>query len=559
VRNQTRIDQIIGAVIGLVGFSIAVDPRVLNPTDVRWLLWGDSAQHYLGWEFFRDTPLIQWPIGANPAFGAGFGESIVYSDAIPLIAIPLKYVSFLLPSTFQYLGWWILLCFLLQGVLAVLLLRFAGVTRYFAAIGTVMLVLFPPFLYRLTHDGYGHIALASHWIILLSISMFVSCDSRVPRWTLVAAIALLVQPYLAIYPIVLGAWRLIRDQQVRGVSSLRSVSLKMTAFIAVPVALFWAVGGFPSGASRDTGFGVYQSTLTSLVDPRPTSSFGWSRLLKVLDFDAPSGTNEGFSFLGTGILFLLPLALSVWSRSRRKPAGDWKSLLGIATLLALLAALPTIRFGGRTLFAVPVPEKLLDIAGVFRSNGRFVWLLAYTVALLVIATVALSSHRLAPVLVSLGVVLIGFIDARPALREVRERFSDSAEPLIGERNAAAWERILHTRQHLVTIPPLNNDPQWIDMAQLARQYRMTTTAAYLSRLNDSRFQAVIDSGEHTLQRRKFPSDSVFVIMNYPPHPLADALRREALDPRGNASFRTEQIENLLVIHSPKAHDRLAPR
>lgn len=550
MKHQTRIDQVVGAVIGLVGFSIAVDPRVLNPTDVRWLLWGDSAQHYLGWQFFRNTPLIQWPIGANPAFGAGFGESIVYSDAIPLVAIPLKYGSFLLPSTFQYLGWWVLVCFLLQGAVGFSLLRFAGVTRCFSVLGTVMLVLFPPFLYRLTHEGYGHIALASHWIILLSILMFVSRDDRLSRWTLVAAIALLVQPYLAVFPLVLGTWRLIRYQPSSGVKSFYSVPTRLTVFIGVPTVIFWVVGGFPSGASRDTGFGVYQATLTSLVDPGPTSSFGWSRLLNMLDFQAPPATNEGYAFLGTGILLLFPLALVAWPNLRRKPNGDWNSLFAIGALFALFAVLPTIRVGERTMFTVPIPERFLDFAGIFRSNGRFIWLLAYTITILVVAVVALSTNRVVQVGVCLGAVLIGLVDAQPALRETRERFSSSAEPLIAERNAAVWKRILYNRQHLVTIPPLNNDPQWIDMAQLAQEYGMTTTAAYLSRLNDSRFRNTLSAGELALERRKFARDTVYVIMNYPPHRLTNILATEAETTVVNPlSFQAVQVENLLVVYT----------
>jgi len=548
VSKPTHTDRIIGAVIGLTGFFGVVDPRVLNPTDVRWLLWGDSAQQYLGWEFFRNTPLLQWPIGANPNFGTGFGESIVYADAIPLVAIPLKYVSFLLPDTFQFLGWWILLCFVLQGAIAFSLLRFTGVDRGFASIGCLMLVLFPPFLYRLTHEGYGHIALASHWIILLSMLMFLARDVRVSHWTLVVGIALLTHPYLAVFPFVLGAWRLVRDRPNRDVNPFGSVSMNLTTFIVVPIALFWAVGGFPSGGSRDTGFGVYQTTLTSLVDPGPTSAFEWSRLLTALDFAAPSGTNEGFSFIGTGLMFLLPLALVGLLRSYRRPNGDWGSLIAISILFALFALLPSVRLGGRTLFKVPIPEPLLNFAGIFRSNGRFIWLMAYTVAILIVALVASSAHRSMFLVLSLGAMTIGLLDGQQALRETRERFAGSAEPLIGERHAATWEMLLANRQHLVTIPPLNNDPQWIDIAQLAREYRMTTTAAYLSRLNDSKFRGTLTESELTLEHRQFAADTVYVIMNYPPHPLTSVLVTEArTSMRSSLPFQAIPIENLLVV------------
>ena len=546
---SSRTDRIFGSLIGLIGFFIVVNPRVLNPTDVRWLLWGDSATHYLGWEFFRKTPIFQWPIGANPHFGQGFGESIVYSDSIPLVAIPLKYVSLLLPDTFQYLGWWILTCFVMQGVTAFALIRFTGVSRIRAGVGTTALVLFPPFLYRLIHDGYGHMALASHWLVLLSMLMFVSRESRISRWTFVATIALLVQPYLAVFPISLGLWRMVRDRPTLLITSLGVTVARVLVLGGVPISVFWALGGFPSGSSGDTGFGVYQSTLTSLLDPSPTYSFSWSRILQAMDFDYPAGTNEGFSFIGTGLILLIPVAIAVLLRRRRLPHGDWVGLLAVGTSLACISLLPSVRLGGRTLFTVAVPDRLLDVAAIFRSNGRFMWLFAYSIAILVFALVASLPGRLTFLVFGLCLLIIGAIDGVSALQETRERFSDSAELLIGERHESTWDRIMAGRKHLVTIPPLNNDPQWIDMALLAKKNGMTTTAAYLGRLNEGRFQAVLNEGEDVVRSQKFKVDTVYIIMNYPPHPLADALRRQGSTRAAGTTFRAERVENLLVIHA----------
>ena len=547
--TSSRVDRVLGSLIGLTGFFVVVNPRVLNPADVRWLLWGDSATHYLGWEFFRKTPLVQWPIGANPHFGQGFGESIVYSDSIPLVAIPLKYFSIFLPDTFQYLGWWILSSFMLQGVMAFALIRLTGVSRPRAGIGTSVLVLFPPFLYRLTHEGYGHIALASHWLILYSMLMFVSGELRASRWTLASTVGLLVQPYLAVFPITLGVWRIVRDRPEPLCIRIAATLPKLLVLIGIPLSIFWAVGGFPSGSLRDSGFGVYQSTLTSLWDPAPTASFSWSRILRAMNFDYPAGTNEGFSFLGTGLVLLSPIAVALLLRRRRFPPGDWRGLLTVGVSLAVIALLPSVRLGGRTLLTVSVPDRILELAGIFRSNGRFMWLLAYTIAVLIFAIVASLPRRVPFLVLGLGSLVIGIVDGASALREMRERFSDSADLLIGERHAPTWNRIVKGRKHLITIPPLNNDPQWIDMAVLAKDNGMTTTAAYLGRVNESRFRAVLKHGEDTARRRNFRSDTVYVIMNYPPHPLAESLEREGSRASLGSTFRAEQIENLLVIYT----------
>lgn len=545
--RSTTTDRLIGSLVGVLGFFLVVDPRVLNPTDIRWLLWGDSAQHYLGWEYFRNTPFIQWPLGANPHFGNGFGESIVYADSIPLVALPLKYLSFLLPDTFQYLGWWIFACFVLQGMFGFALLRYAEVSRMRAIAGTSMLVLFPAFLYRLTHEGYGHIALASHWIILLSMFMFVTGENRTARWMVVLTLALLVQPYLAVFPMALGVWRLITQTPKVSGQPLTSAIARIGVFISAPTIIFWIVGGFPSGGSGDSGFGLYHAALSSFIDPAPTASFGWSRVLSFLDVESPRGTNEGFAFLGAGMVLMIPVSIVISVRQRRPPTGDWHRLLVVGGLLAIFAWLPNLQVGGRTLVSVPLPDVVSDIAAIFRSNGRFVWLLAYVTAVTTFAVVATAQKRIVFLIFGLGLVLLGLIDSRSAFGETRERFSSSAEQLIGERHQSKWNSILAGRRHLVTIPPLNNDPQWIDMAYLAKQNGMTSTSAYLSRLNGSRFVTVLDEGEYALRNRLFADDSVYVIMNYPPHPLVNELLEEGNPMKADRNFTAYVIENLVVV------------
>ena len=105
---KTRGGEIGSVAIGIATFGALTNWRILNPLFVRWLYWGDPSTSYLGWQFFRKTPFIQFPIGASPNYGVGFSSSIMFTDSVPLIAIPLKYLSFLLPHEFQYFGLWIL-------------------------------------------------------------------------------------------------------------------------------------------------------------------------------------------------------------------------------------------------------------------------------------------------------------------------------------------------------------------------------------------------------------------------------------------------------------------
>ena len=64
--------------------------KILNPFNTLWLMEGDSATHFIAWQFFRFTPIFQWPIGSNPFYGMEISNSIVFADSVTLIAIILK-------------------------------------------------------------------------------------------------------------------------------------------------------------------------------------------------------------------------------------------------------------------------------------------------------------------------------------------------------------------------------------------------------------------------------------------------------------------------------------
>ena len=111
----------IGALLGLLLFAGLAGFQIVNPSHISWLLDSpDPTTHYLGWSFFRHDP---WhlPLGLNPNYGLSSGSSIVYSDSIPLLALLFKPLSPWLGEPFQYTGLWLLLCFMMQGIFAMLL------------------------------------------------------------------------------------------------------------------------------------------------------------------------------------------------------------------------------------------------------------------------------------------------------------------------------------------------------------------------------------------------------------------------------------------------------
>jgi len=118
VKLKYRVLEIFFALFsGLLCLELTVGLSVLDPTNLAWLLnGGDYQQHYLGWEFFRREPLLQFPLGSLQRLGAGLVPSVVYTDSLPLFAIPSKAIFSLFGFTelFQYSGFWIFSCFSLQ-------------------------------------------------------------------------------------------------------------------------------------------------------------------------------------------------------------------------------------------------------------------------------------------------------------------------------------------------------------------------------------------------------------------------------------------------------------
>ena len=303
--------------IGLSAFVYVTGGRILNPTSRDWLMIGDSATHYMGWEFFRHTGLLQWPLGLNPKLGLDISSSIAFTDSIPLAAFVFKPFSFLLPATFQYLGLWILICFVLQAYLAARLLSQFLSDQIQIVLGTVFIALSPVLIYRLAHDGYGHIALVSHFLILGALNLYFTAKLKSLWWALLFASTILIQAYFI--PMVAAIWIAKLVQYLRHEGGSRSMAIKHFAAVAGASISTLIAGGYVALGSNlfmgstkvtDSSFPYwFRWQPLSLIDIQTNFSGTWSHFLS--DQQELRGDVEGFSFLGSGIIVLASLVTLV--------------------------------------------------------------------------------------------------------------------------------------------------------------------------------------------------------------------------------------------------------
>jgi hypothetical protein len=164
-------------------------------------------------------------------------------------------------------------------------------------------------------------------------------------------------------------------------------------------------------------------------------------------------------------------------------------------------------------------------------------------AIVVIGRIAASRSRVAtPILVLL--VLFHLVDTTNGVNDVRSRFNDTQPSFVTDDSR--WDEWARGKQHLVAIPPLSNDPRWLDLAVLAERNGLTTNAAYISRKDEAAFVELSLQLQAALERREFAQDTLYVITNYPPNPESAELLTEYLR-EPNSQLRVYQVEELTVI------------
>ena len=363
-----------GALVGVLIFLAVYGVWVLDPTSVDWILNNpspDPAQHYLGWELFRRSPVHLPYLGANYNAVYPFRTSVLFTDSLPLAALFFKLLGGVLPTRFQYFGWWGLLCYALQGGLAqAVIARFGGVKPdqkaklWGSVAGAGVLVLFP----ALTMRTFAHEALAATWLVLLALYLWLRSDEIMPTtrracllWSgmglLCAGIHLY---YLPMVGLVLVGYAVRRALQKRGPAA---VVLPVAAFCVTALAELFLLGAFA------VNFAGYSNGYLSGAD----------YLGLFVPWYAPSW--EQNVYMGVGAVWAVVLAIFSMVCNARKAEKffaahhDWVAAGLVVLVLDLVAAGGNaITVGGRTLFTVPIPQFLMNFWAMFSSCARLAWL-----------------------------------------------------------------------------------------------------------------------------------------------------------------------------------------
>ncbi|MGY8526646.1 DUF6311 domain-containing protein [Paracidovorax citrulli] len=507
-----------GALIGLAWALWLYGPRLLDATNVGWLLHGgDLSAHYLGWDFFR-RDAWHWPPGANPTLGDIARNSIVFSDAFPLLALLLKPLHALLPDPLQYQGIVLFGNLMLNGAFAAALaLRLGG--RLLPALLMAALMAAGTIVTARGYGGHSHETLTAHWLVLAALMLAWKDERSSPvRWALLLVVAALTHFYLlamviAIWGFDLGS-RLLSESPAR-----RASTWQAPAVLAALGAAMYLAGYFTGAGSAGVagGFGHFSANLLTFFDPGSTAWYfrasdgvpSMSSWLPDLP-EQPDGQYEGNAYMGAGLLLMVGSGIACAFWRRQTPSRAALALSLAAAAMALLAFTHVVVLGSTVIARIPLPDLAVAAGGVVRASGRFIWPLYYVIAFGAFAALCRALALPLVLAVLVASVALQVADLAPWHRYLRQA-SERAPGLPQIATDAIAGSMLEGARRMVFVPAAGIPDNYGALLYLAARRGMAVNATYSARTSLSLLERADEQQTRALLAGNLRSDEAYVV------------------------------------------------
>ena len=508
----------LGALLGVILFIALYGVNVIDFTYTDWVMSsGDLTQHYIGWEYFRDSKWT-FPIGMSNNYGYPIGVAITYTDSIPILALFFKLIRGILPARFQYFGIWGVLCFALQGGIAAVILKKYIKNLILVLLSTIFIIICPPMLRKM----FNHTALAAHWIILLSLAIWVyrhkfkRTRSKIITWTIINILGVLIHPYFIpmIMTVMLGFFidELIYDKKIKD-----AIFTCISSIISI-VIVFWAIGGFTGESAEAQGLGEFSMNINSLFNP-----MGWSSFFKDLPI-ANVGQYEGFQYLGLGIIVLLILLIILLScknifkkRKIRKElvADRVKKIISpliVFVILLTISLSNIITFNDKIIYEYKLPMSIESIFNIFRSTGRLFWPITYIIIFSVIIIILKNIKSLKFAILILSCTLfIQVIDLSNKFEEISNKFKTNIT-FNTTIKSDFWNAVGENFKHIMILPAYISDYSYF--SRLATDYDMTLNTGSYARGPYDEIATIASQAVGNLKAGKSDNDTIYIIQHF---------------------------------------------
>ena len=479
--------------------------KIINPKNVSWLQDGDGTAE-ISWEFFRRQSLFQFPIGKNSNYGLEISNSIAFDGAIPLLSLILKPFSFLLGERFQYFGIFLFITFALNFWVSKKIFNFLKFNEINSSLSAIIISISPVILNRYIENT--HYALTASFLIFYGILLVLKNDFRLIKWNVLFLLCVLIHFYYVLFILILYII-FVTTGILKKSQTLLKVIVNLLTILGTNTLVMYVVGYFYGGvSSSDVGYGLFRSTLISLVDPS-----GWSVIIP--DLGEPDGAYEGFSFISISTIILLIAFLIIGFKKKSKL--DRKinfATIWIASLILFIFSLSNrIAFGNKELFDFNVPEYISPFVNSFRSSGRYSWFLVFAVLIWVLLKLNISlSPKNFSLLLAITLIICVFDAGSHLLSQRSKKFSNQYKNNLTN---SAWNEVGECYKKIRVYPPVMGVDNYYNFVNLANKLNLGINTGRFSRVNMNNLNDAYTKMHNDFIFGDFEKDSLYVFTKAP--------------------------------------------
>jgi hypothetical protein len=477
-RLKTLPEGFNSAVLGFCFGLWFVGIRNVFPWNLDWLNGkGDGSYDQLGFEFFRKSPLIQWPVTAMPNYVSGSGQ--VLGSGNGLFAIPAKVIGQVIPGEFQYLGVWVVLCFCLQGLFAEKLLSRLTDSKVLQFLAAMSFVVSPILIYRI--GEMRHFQLGAHWLILASFYLYFDKSYRKYRWALLLFVSVLISIYITAMVVVIFMAANIRsvllNRNTGIVQTMSNAIIPLTSLIAGFIIM-----GYASYGGNAKGSNFFRLSPIAFLNSGDVDGLTFSTTFKSIPAKSVSNffleEPEGLQYLGTGIIFGLVFTALLMKRLSKRWNLKSLSPLAVSVFALFVFALSNrISISGYEL-TYWWPKQLQELREVFRASSRFGWPLYYFLVLMVFGFFLYRFSFFKKAMFAFAVLLISVLDAGDGILKIRNDLSANNTYVSSVQNQK-WLDLAKNKDRIHIYPNFDLDSslgtgsdypwvdRWFDLAKFA--------------------------------------------------------------------------------------------
>jgi hypothetical protein len=475
--------------------------KIINPKNSGWLSVDDGKME-ISWEFFRQQPLFQFPIGINPNYGLELSSTFALDGQLPIMSILFHPLSDFLPERFQYVGIYLLISFMFNYYFAKQLFLELKLEKLNSTIASIILSTSPIILDRIIDNS--HYGLTSSFLIFIAYLLVLRKDSSLAKWNLLYLFSILIflyyWPMIFVIHLIFSANRIWTKQESLKIVASQFIFIFFSSFCAL-----YFIGYLGQGvSSKDSGYGLFRATLTSLID-----SSSWSRLIP--DLPESFGAYEGFAFLGlpTVILLLILVLFNLFGKKSSINSDNSFKILWAASIILYVYSLSNkVAIGSLELFSLKIPSQLEIFTTSFRSTGRFAWPIVHVFFIWVTfkASKLISPKKFT--LLLLALLSANILDTYPQLTSQRNiKFSTEYRSNLTD---SGWKSIHECYSKIRVYPPTDGEDDFYDFVNLAAENNLAINTGRWGRVNQQAKLEAFDLMHSEFDSGKYREDSFYV-------------------------------------------------